>query len=382
MSVTLLSATMLAAAVPAYAAADQVEVLVNGKIVDYGAVAPFIEEGTTLVPMEPTLKALNISADTVKLPTAPREINGESYVPLRAIGEAAGFEVKWDAASYSVLLVSTIPTEDGARGFLWEVVSHDGDKVYLVGSMHIADDSFYPLHESFEQAFAESEYLGVEIDVSKAADPEVQKLVSSLGMYQNGTTLKDHISEETYTALGEILKKNGMATNALDSFKPWVAETTIATLQSMQAGYEAQIGIDLYFTQKAAERDIPLIELESYESQLNMFNGFSKELQEFTLKSTIENYDSLGETVDQMAKVWKKGDEAGLLELIGEMAENEEYNQAMLVDRNIQMADKIEGFLNDPEEADYFVVVGAAHFPGEDGIVKLLEEKGYDVVRK
>ena len=53
---------------------------------------------------------------------------------------------------------------------MWEVESN-GNTVYLVGSMHIADDSFYPRPE-FEEAFAEADYLGVEIDISKAADEE------------------------------------------------------------------------------------------------------------------------------------------------------------------------------------------------------------------
>ena len=39
------------------------------------------------------------------------------------------------------------------------------------------------------------------------------------------------------------------------------------------------------------------------------------------------------------------------------------------------MVDKIEGFLENDEI--YFVVVGAGHLVGENGIINLLEEKGY-----
>ena len=142
--------------------------------------------------------------------------------------------------------------------------------------MHIADKSFYPLRPEFEEAFAEADYLGVEIDLSKAADEEQQKLVLSFGSYQDGTTLKDHISSETYSKLGDILKEKGLEPNALDAFKPWVVETTLATLKSTDAGLEASSGVDLYFIQKAIERKIPVIELESYQSQLGMFDNFSK----------------------------------------------------------------------------------------------------------
>ncbi|PAF33225.1 TraB/GumN family protein [Paenibacillus sp. 7516] len=58
--------------------------------------------------------------------------------------------------------------------------------------------------------------MGVELDVSKAADEAQQQLILDLGSYQDGTTLKVHVSSETYAKLGEILKKNGLEPDVLD----------------------------------------------------------------------------------------------------------------------------------------------------------------------
>lgn len=264
---------------------------------------------------------------------------------------------------------------------MWEV-ENNGNTVYLVGSIHIADDSFYPLRPEFEEAFAEADYLGVEIDLSKAADEAQQKMVMDMGMYQDGTTLKNHISGETYAKLGKILQQSGMKPDALDAFKPWVVETTISSLKSVKAGYEAAAGIDLYFIQKAIERKIPVVELESYESQLSMFNGFSKELQEKNLNTALDNFDVLDDGVDKMAEMWKTGNDEQLLELTNSMASEPEYNKAMLIDRNEKMAEKIDGYLKNGKKEEYFIVVGAAHYLGEHGIIKLLQDKGYTVVRK
>ncbi|TYP70498.1 TraB/GumN family protein [Paenibacillus methanolicus] len=389
-----LSAAMLASAFPAIAAPSNPNVEVNGKKLEFASNAPIAQDGTTLVPLETTFKALNISLKDTKNGTITAVINGKqvtlqakaktidgvSYVPVRVIGEAAGYEVRWDATFNRVELTSKI-VKEGGKGFLWEV-KNGGNTVYLVGSMHIADDSFYPLHPSFEEAFAEADYLGVEVDVSKAADPDIQKLILQMGTYQDGTTLKDHISADTYKQVGEILTKNGLKADALDTFKPWVVETTLASLKSMEAGYEGSVGIDLYFVQKAMERKIPVIELESYESQLTMFNDFSKELQETNLKNTLTNFEMVDDSVDQMADMWKKGDDAALLELTKSFSQNEEYRKAMLDDRNKVMADKIDGYLKGTEKAEYFIVVGAAHYLGDTGIVKLLQDKGYTVTRK
>ncbi len=36
-------------------------------------------------------------------------------------------------------------------------------------------------------------------------------MIMNLGMYQDGTTLKEHVSKEMYVKIKEILKKNGHA---------------------------------------------------------------------------------------------------------------------------------------------------------------------------
>lgn len=389
-----LTAGLLATAAPVMAAPQEAALKVNDQKVTYAGNSPVIEKGTTLVPLKATLQAMDIELKSVKdgsihisidgketsFEGNTQVIDGVTYAPIRVVGEAAGYEVRWDQGSRTVLLVSK-ETGQGARGYLWEV-EHNGNTVHLVGSMHIADDSFYPLRAEFEEAFAEADYLGVEVDVSKAAEEEQQQLVLSIGMYQDGTTLKDHISAESYAKLGEILKQFGLEANAFDTFKPWVVESTLATLKSMNAGYEGSAGIDLYFIQKAVERKMPVIELESFESQLSMFDGFSKELQEKNLKATLDNFDVIEDGVDQMANMWKTGNDDELLAFTESFSEDPEYVQAMLIDRNIDMVDKIEGYLKSDKKEEYFIVVGAAHYLGEHGIVTLLEEKGYTVVRK
>ncbi|PZT53627.1 TraB/GumN family protein [Paenibacillus silvae] len=395
-----ISAGLLSSAVPAMAAPQETAVKVNNQAVEYTTGAPIVQKGTTLVPLRTTLDAMDVklagtsddsitaivNGKTITLKSKLVRINGVTYAPIRIVGDAAGYEVRWDKAARTVLLVSksdgSVETaQNGGRGFMWEV-QHNGNTVYLVGSMHVADKSFYPLRPEFEEAFAEADYLGVEVDISKAADEEQQKLVLSLGSYQDGTTLKDHISSETYSKLGDILKKNGLEPNALDAFKPWVVESTLGSLKTSTAGLEASSGVDLYFIQKAIERKIPVIELESYQSQLGMFDTFSKELQEKTLRSTIDNFEVLDNTVNQMAEMWKTGNDEQLLELTNSFSDDEEYNKAMLIDRNIGMADKIDGYLKNGKGEEYFIVVGAAHYLGDHGIVKLLEDKGYKVERK
>ncbi|MFD1134735.1 TraB/GumN family protein [Paenibacillus urinalis] len=386
-----LSASMLVLpVVPAAAAAPDTDIEVNGHEIDFTSRLPLIEKGITYAPQGDLLKALNatfvqsdksgtitvlVDNEQITVNAKTKIVNGTTYVPVRVVSEQIGYKVEWDPATRTIILTT------GGKGFLWEVSNGD-NTVYLVGSMHIADDSFYPLDPSYDIAFEDSEYLGVEIDLTQAQDETMQKMMLDLGMYQDGTTLKDHISSETYEELGEILVENGLEKDALDGYKPWVVEITMSQLKSMEAGYQGEIGIDLHFLQKAIERKMPIIELETYQSQLELLSGFSGELQETNLKSVLDNFHLVDDSVDQMAEMWKLGDEEALLEITNSMKTNEEYYKGMLVDRNLKMADKIEGYLTAEDEADYFIVVGAAHYAGEDGIVKLLQDRGYTVTRK
>ena len=52
----------------------------------------------------------------------------------------------------------------------------------------------------------------------------------------------------------------------------------------------------------------------------------------------------------------------------------------LFTDRNLTMADKIARFLE--TESSYFVLVGAGHLIGDDGIVALLKEKEFSVERQ
>ncbi|OWA35163.1 polysaccharide biosynthesis protein GumN [Saccharibacillus sp. O16] len=392
------AASLVAYSVPTFAAqpteAPGAKLTVNGKPVDYAYGEVLARKGTMMVPVRLTAEALGAklqdvqngtvritrNGKTVTLKDKATLIGGVSFVPVRSMAQAVGYDVHWDKATRTVVLVST-KTGEAARGFMWEV-KNGPTTVYLVGSMHIADDSFYPLRSEFEKAFAEADYLGVEINIGKEESEAQEKKVMELGTYQDGTTLKDHVSAETYKELGKLLEANGIKANAFDKLKPWVVETTLGTLKSGDAGYETDEGIDLYFIQQAIQRKLPILELESYDSQLSMFNGLSDDLQERNLKGAIENFDTIAEGTDDMAKMWKSGDEKALLAMTQDIAQDPEYYKALIVDRNVGMANKIEGYLKSGKAQEYFIVVGAAHYLGKDGVLKLLEDRGYKVERK
>ncbi|MCA0758202.1 TraB/GumN family protein [Paenibacillus sp. N4] len=390
------------------AEAKPISIWLDDEPLQLGQSEPIIEKGTTLVPAKLILEKLEfkVSWDQENkaviaekaglvlalltghqtayinnvekaLPAAPRVIGGTAYVPLRFISEAAGYKVSWNNAERAALLEE----KEASRGFLWKT-EHAGNTVYLLGSIHIANEAMYPLRKEIQEAYESSDYLVVEADISKAGEPAIQKLVEEISTYKDGTTLKDHISAETYAEIGKILKGFGLEPNAFDAFKPWNVSLGLDGLTSQKQGFSAGIGIDAFFLQQAIAGSLPIIELESFELQLRMFDGFSAELQEEMLKGSIESFYAEDSGIDELSDMWVSGNEEELLALTNETAGNEELYKAMLEDRNLPMAHKIKGYLNGEKGETYFVVVGAAHMLGEHGLVPLLEKEGFTVTRQ
>ena len=58
-----------------------------------------------------------------------------------------------------------------------------------------------------------------------------------------------------------------------------------------------------------------------------------------------------------------------------------ELYQSINPERNKSWLPKLEAMLKDNKSDDVMVIVGALHLVGEDGVVKMLKDKGYKIER-
>lgn len=279
---------------------------------------------------------------------------------------------------------------------IWEVKS-DTSTVYLVGSIHVANDDTYPLQQKILDAFESSDAIAVEVDVvAMQQDSELMIEISNMMLYTDGTNLTNHISEDTLSKFNDYVAEYGISMlsseqiELLYMYKPWVLYSLISNDMIEEAGFDSNSGIDVYFINKANEKGMEVIEVESARFQYDMMDSYSEELQEYLLKSLMtESREASIKELKDMLDIWENGDVLALETLLAgettnltedELALYNEYNKAMIIDRNIAMADKVEELLKG--DKDVFYMVGSAHMVGEDGIVQLLQERGYTVTKK
>lgn len=264
--------------------------------------------------------------------------------------------------------------------FLWKITSREGRTLYLVGSVHLLSPDYYPLAPAFDEAFAASDLLVEELDMGEMLDPLGQMKMLSRGRLPAGQSLDQQLSPETLALVGRALNGMGLPFEPLKQFKAWMLAITMQATAWEKAGFDQKLGLDLHFYELARAQGKPVQGLETIDFQLSRFDGMSHQVQERLLVETIKELDSTKETFTKMADAWRTGDVATVeQQVLSELQTEPEMYNRLLVERNRIWLPKIAALLSRPQPS--FVVVGAAHLVGKDGLLEGLRALGYTVTQ-
>ena len=267
------------------------------------------------------------------------------------------------------------------RGLVWKLQS-DSATVVLMGSIHYADQSFYPLREDIERAFDMADTLVVEVNMNEAAGHELRKLSHRNGLYKGRETIRDHISNETYTRLRAQLQQLDVPYAMVERQKPGILMLTLTSMQLIKLGFMPDQGIDAYFTRRAQEQGKRILELETLAQQFDLLLKLDD--GDLLLRETLTAFDEIETTMQVLVSGWKQGDENKINTLLFEdvlqqYPSYERIYEALFYKRNIAMAASIEQYLE--TGGRYFVVIGAGHLVGDKSIISLLRKNGHPVDR-
>lgn len=267
---------------------------------------------------------------------------------------------------------------------MWKVTKGDKE-MYLFGSIHATQDGAENLPDYVQKAFDECDYLAMELDTDSMMNDLGQALqLTQKLMYTDGTTIKDHISEETYNAAVKYLTEKGLYMSYYDNFKPMMWISLLENAMYNDAGIDITKSMESIMTSKAKKANKKILEVENIDIQLGVFDNISDELADVMILSyTQADPSEQAKANNKLYEQWKHGEaieDTDDEEIPDEYKEDyEKYSKAMLTDRNKGMADKAEEYMNDGKKV--FFMVGAAHMYGDDGIIQLLKDRGYTVER-
>jgi len=284
--------------------------------------------------------------------------------------------IKALVATFGMLLASVLFADNG-KPDLWKI-QKNGTTSYLFGSIHMGSEDMYPLSDAVQKAYASTKHLVVEIDIIPGEEMKLMPLIQKHGLNMT-VPLEKRLSTSGLAIYQKACKEQALPCAQFAPYRGWMVSAQLSVMQMQKLGYKENLGIDKHFLSLARKAKKSIISLETPELQFSLLGGFDQALQELMLIQTLQAKD---EDYTDLFKAWKTGDDEGLIAMFQKGAEDPAVKAMYLKlfdQRNFKMADKIAK--NSAEKQSLFVVVGAGHMIGKNGLVSLLTKDGFRVTQ-
>ena len=264
------------------------------------------------------------------------------------------------------------PDEFG-QGLLWKVTKQGFEPSYVFGTIHVAERHVSTQLDKVRDALAGSEVFVMEA----IFDPDGIEALRGMMFFTDGASLQDVISAGLYAETLAILRAYHVTELDLSAMKPWAAYLTMS--------YPADMGIilDQRLMQLALEAGLDTMGLETVVEQGGLFNSFSLDDQVRLLTDAVCHRELLEADFAKMISLYTEGDLAGLSSYgqrysFSDNSIYETLTERLLTRRNRLMVERMQTAL---ETGKAFIAVGALHLTGEEGILALLERRGFEITR-
>jgi uncharacterized protein YbaP (TraB family) len=243
----------------------------------------------------------------------------------------------------------------------------------------VGKQSFVPLHPRIESAFAQADKLVLEVHIESRLAAAARMMGAAI--YPAGDSLDRHLTARQMKAVEQRLGGAVPALLDVKRLRPWFVATLVVMTELQKLGYEPEHGIDTYFQERATGKK-PIEGIETVDQQIALFSGLSERVQLLMLEEALEEQQVLEESMRDTIDAWKRGDARALEKVLLASMKKPEYQpvyQKLFVERNRVMAEAISGYLK--TKSTHFVVVGAGHLVGREGVIELLRAEGHAVVQ-
>jgi uncharacterized protein YbaP (TraB family) len=259
------------------------------------------------------------------------------------------------------------------KSLLWRISGHGlTEPSYVMGTIHLICKDDYFFTPAMDSALRASDQLVLEVNI---ADPRMLTDFQDSMKLPAGQKLRDFFdSDAEYqgfkTKATEVF---GMDISPLEGHKPFLFLSMFATSTfacKEQASYETNLS-------KQADRlGMHVLGLETFDEQLRLFDNLDRNAMRKLLLESVNESGKNDKTMEKMVGLYKKQDLDGLLQLMEKSPEMNLNQDALLKDRNQRWVERLPAIM---QAQSVFVAVGAAHLPGNNGVLQLLRQQGYTV---
>jgi len=256
---------------------------------------------------------------------------------------------------------------EAASGCVWKITGPSGGTVYLGGSIHALRSTDYPLPPGYNRAFDASTRIALEVE-PKALEGSSAGLMKA-GKYPAGDNLKKHVDPRTYDYLRRLFGLLKIPEEKFSRYRPWCLVLLLDSPGTQ--GFSEDLGVDEFITNRARANGKTIVGIESADEHSSVFSGLTEKQSEALLLVSL--IPTAGGN-DQTLSAWRRGDVETLARSTrAAYADFPAFADRVLGARNRRWVPKIENYLKSGQT--YFIVVGAAHLGGGDGLLAMLRAR-------
>lgn len=262
---------------------------------------------------------------------------------------------------------------------------------YIVGTYHLAPASFVDSIPGAKAALETVDVVCGEVVMSEMQSKANEKKVMEAMMLPDGKSLEDVLTADEMQRLNTYMDKvmgmnlnNSLVKSQMGKMTPMALSTQLQLVQYMKLTpkFNPLKLIDAHFQKAAQKAGKEVAGLETVDFQIEtLYKGATLERQKQQLFCMVDNDEYYTLQMKELAAAFFAQDMQALYEAteekLGNMCDSTpEEEEALIYGRNKTWAEKMPAMMN---KAPTLFVVGAAHLPGDKGVLELLKAKGYTV---
>jgi len=264
------------------------------------------------------------------------------------------------------------------QGLLWKVEKPGLKPSHVFGTMHISDVEVTTLAVPVEQAFSQARVLLTELKMDYATIAAVMRNM----YFSDERTLVAILGQKLFNQVAARLAELGISRQAATKMRPWAVMSVLGVAQLSDGGGAAGTGLDAQLYTNAMRQGKQVEALETADEQLTVFENLPIQAKVDMVRSVVEDTQRTLAEFKKIREAYLARDLKRLLEMAEEEASGEygqfmqAFNREGVVERNRRMTSRM---LKHIDGGAAFIAVGALHLPGEQGILRRLEQRGYRI---
>lgn len=273
------------------------------------------------------------------------------------------------------------------QGLLWKIEREGSKPSYLFGTIHVNYDEIVKLPKPVQDVFDRADSASFEVEWDKYSTARWVRSIS----YRDWRSLDDTLGQELYSRIIDKADEWGYSLHMIRKLQPWALILEVGGPTGVYIGRkgEEDLVLDNWLQEEAKDLDKRVYGLETIEEHTEIFADLPEDvvvtiIEAMLSEDRFERRAALSRSHERLVQLYLDRNTEGMFALEDDIVAGLDPEISKMLDerildrRNYAMAERMDLRIR---EGNAFVAVGAAHLPGQHGMVNILAKRGYKVSR-